>query len=149
MKNVVVAVEDRVFGRAIVDFIGQLKWPAEATFKLIHVVEPQPIIDAPPTYWQEALESATKSGDLLLKELAAELRKRISTTHVTTAVVEGFAKETILETAEEMKADLIVMGSHGRRGLSRFLLGSVSSAVSENAGCSTLIVRLDQPKKSS
>lgn len=142
MNKVVVAIEDEVFGQAIVEFLGRVSWPAESSFKLIHIVEPQPIIDAPPTYWQEALEHAVKSGEGLLNSLSSSLKAKTGLKSISTAVLEGFAKETILETAETWEADLIVMGSHGRRGLSRFLLGSVSTAVSENARCSTMIVRL-------
>ncbi|HEY9785238.1 MAG TPA: universal stress protein [Candidatus Obscuribacterales bacterium] len=146
MNRVLVAIEDETFGQAIVDFVGQLKWPSGAKFKLIHVIEPQPIVDAPPSYWQEALEQSIARGQKLLDGLAAKLRAQISGADVVQEVVEGFAKETILEMAEDWKVDLIIMGSHGRKGFSRFLLGSVSSAVSENAGCSTLIVRLPQAK---
>ncbi|MNT75297.1 putative universal stress protein [compost metagenome] len=49
--------------------------------------------------------------------------------------------DTILAVAEEEHVDLIVMGSHGRTGLGRFLLGSVSSQVSTHAPCSVLIAK--------
>jgi nucleotide-binding universal stress UspA family protein len=50
-------------------------------------------------------------------------------------------KELILQDADEWGADLIVCGSHGRRGLSRFLLGSVSEAIATHAKCSVEIIR--------
>jgi len=49
--------------------------------------------------------------------------------------------EAILDTADEQNADLIVVGSRGLSGIRRFLLGSVSSKVSEHAKCSVMIVR--------
>ena len=54
--------------------------------------------------------------------------------------VESPAK-LILKEATTWGADLIVMGSHGRRGLKRFLIGSVSESVAMHAGCSVEIVR--------
>jgi nucleotide-binding universal stress UspA family protein len=48
----------------------------------------------------------------------------------------------ILDTAAKWHADLIVIGSHGRKGLDRFLLGSVSEAVARHAPCSVQIVRV-------
>jgi nucleotide-binding universal stress UspA family protein len=49
--------------------------------------------------------------------------------------------EGILETATEQGADLIVMGSHGRRGLQRFLLGSVAQRVLSHADVPVMVVR--------
>jgi nucleotide-binding universal stress UspA family protein len=50
-------------------------------------------------------------------------------------------KKIILEEAERWGADMIVVGSHGRRGIDRFLLGSVSEAVAIHAGCSVEVIR--------
>jgi len=50
-------------------------------------------------------------------------------------------KETILQAADEWGANLIVCGSHGRKGFSRFLLGSVSEAIASHANCSVEIIR--------
>jgi len=53
----------------------------------------------------------------------------------------GDARDLILQAAEEVHADLIVMGTHGRRGVSRVLLGSVAEAVVRAAPCPVLTVR--------
>ncbi len=53
----------------------------------------------------------------------------------------GDAREVILDEAAEWGADLIVLGSHGYRGLNRLMLGSVSDAVATHAPCSVEVVR--------
>lgn len=53
----------------------------------------------------------------------------------------GVAPDVIVAVAIEERADLIVLGSHGRTGLKRFLLGSVSEKVLAHAPCSVLISR--------
>ena len=58
-----------------------------------------------------------------------------------TAVREGDARHAILDLAAEWGPDVIVLGSHGRRGMDRFLLGSVSESVVRHAPCSVEIVR--------
>jgi nucleotide-binding universal stress UspA family protein len=54
---------------------------------------------------------------------------------------EGDPIEVILEVAKEVNADLIVMGTHGRKGLARILLGSVAEQVGRQAPCPVLTVR--------
>lgn len=53
----------------------------------------------------------------------------------------GDARDVILNTAKELGVDLIVMGTHGRRGVSRALLGSVTETVVRTAPCPVLTVR--------
>lgn len=52
---------------------------------------------------------------------------------------------TILDEARNARADLIVMGTHGRHGFKRFLLGSVAERVVRESGCPVLLVRGDSP----
>jgi nucleotide-binding universal stress UspA family protein len=54
----------------------------------------------------------------------------------------GDARDVINQTAKELGVDLIVMGTHGRRGLTRALLGSVAETVVRSAPCAVLTVRL-------
>ncbi|HEU4730207.1 MAG TPA: universal stress protein [Kofleriaceae bacterium] len=58
-----------------------------------------------------------------------------------TRVVDDDPRDAILKAAREVHADLIVIGTHGRRGLSRMLLGSVAEAVLRRASCPVLAVR--------
>jgi len=57
----------------------------------------------------------------------------------------GVAAEEILRQAVESKADMIVMGTHGRSGLGRLLMGSVAEAVLRNAACPVVTVKLPLP----
>ncbi len=49
--------------------------------------------------------------------------------------------DLILEKAENLKVDLIVVGSHGKKGIERLLIGSVSEKIARKAKCSVLIIR--------
>lgn len=55
-------------------------------------------------------------------------------------IIEGFAADEIVRSAEENKADVIVMGTHGRGGLRRALMGSVAEKVLRHAPCPVLTV---------
>jgi len=56
-------------------------------------------------------------------------------------VQQGNASDLILSFAEARKADMIVMGTHGRRGIDRFMLGSATERVIRKASCPVLVVR--------
>ena len=56
-------------------------------------------------------------------------------------VKEGDARELIVQAAHDLKVDLILMGTVGKRGLNRMLLGSVAESVLRTAGCPVMVVR--------
>lgn len=78
------------------------------------------------------------------KETVAEATRKLSSAGFTTKsiVMEGEVKECILDYADEWKPDLIVMGSQGKNGIERFLLGSVSDGILRHAKCSVRVVRI-------
>ena len=91
------------------------------------------------TEYMPPMESEEEAKALVAKAADA---LRSAGVNVTTAVVQGDPKSIILDNAKAWGADLIVLGSHGRKGLERFMLGSVSEAVLRHAHCSVEIVRL-------
>jgi nucleotide-binding universal stress UspA family protein len=58
-------------------------------------------------------------------------------------VLTGTPHEVIAQAAAEQGADLVIMGTHGRKGFSRFFLGSVASRVSSSAPCPVLTIHAD------
>jgi nucleotide-binding universal stress UspA family protein len=103
---------------------------------LMHAVEP-------PVYYGELGFNFTAPVDHL-GTAHAMLTDRIeegSPVVVEPLLVEGVASPEILRVARERHADLIVIGSHGRTGLGRVLMGSVAEEVARRAPCPVLIVR--------
>ena len=74
-----------------------------------------------------------------LNELAEDVRRHGVRVHPIQA--EGAPFEEILKAAEGVHSDLIVLGTHGRTGLTRMLIGSVAQRVSQKARCPVLTVR--------
>jgi nucleotide-binding universal stress UspA family protein len=113
---------------------------------LLHVVEPFPASLATkkgtresPDFVAARLEQR-EYGTRLLSQATEKLRS--AGFKVISSIEEGDARDAILNQAERWHADLIVVGSHGRTGLDRFLIGSVSEAVARHAHCSVEIVRI-------
>jgi nucleotide-binding universal stress UspA family protein len=77
--------------------------------------------------------------NLILENAAADAKR--SDIEVLTHPREGDPADAILDVAEEIKADLIVVGNKGMTGAKRFLLGSVPNKISHHAPCDVLIVR--------
>jgi UDP-N-acetylmuramate-alanine ligase len=81
-----------------------------------------------------------------LKKLSAELEENFKAENISNEVIVGDPRESILQTAATAKADLIVMGSHGRTGLTKLFIGSVSQAIAGHAPCSVAVIRGVVPK---
>jgi nucleotide-binding universal stress UspA family protein len=98
---------------------------------LSEILSPSTIERAIEAYREEARQRVSQLG----RRVGSETR---------IIVREGPPAEEILSTARETRAELLVIGTHGRSGLGRIALGSVAEAVLRGADCSTLVVRLQK-----
>ena len=92
----------------------------------------------------DVLASLRQHNTTALEKLLTPRRARV--TFGETHVVDGDPRDVILGMAGTVHADLIVMGTHGRRGLSHLLLGSVAEDIVRRAPCPVLSVRLESPR---
>jgi nucleotide-binding universal stress UspA family protein len=86
--------------------------------------------------WDQALQQGVQRK---LRPLVEYARKE--GVEARALLLTGFADEAIIEAAKQEGADLIVMGTHGRRGAARLFLGSVASRVISTAPCPVMTVR--------
>jgi nucleotide-binding universal stress UspA family protein len=112
-----------------------------ASIYLLHVAkDPILAVTTPELYgidWAELRDDIAKEAHARLTAIA-ETAKDVS---VTCYVPIGRAADTIVQAAEDVNADLIVMGTHGRGGLGHLVLGSVAERVIRMAGCPVMTVR--------
>ncbi len=112
---------------------------------LVHVIEP---VMAPHPYVPLHYKSAELELPQLTKRVEEELRaiaaERLGDAEVEIVVLEGGPGWRIPEYAEEVDADLIVLATHGRTGLARFFLGSVTEKVVRSAECPVLTVKVGE-----
>ncbi|MBI3303230.1 MAG: universal stress protein [Deltaproteobacteria bacterium] len=108
---------------------------------LLHVV---PAPSYPPmlmgTYFNPVDFEASLQADAEARAKEFAVNRGNKTVPIDTQVVIGEPFNDICRVAEQAKADLIVMGSHGRTGLSHVLLGSVAERVVRHAPCPVLVV---------
>jgi nucleotide-binding universal stress UspA family protein len=88
-------------------------------------------------------KAAKESANRILAETAENLRSHLKDkkVEVTTELLFGSPESRIVELADGIKPELIVVGSHGYSSWERLLLGSVSDAIVHHAPCSVLVVR--------
>jgi nucleotide-binding universal stress UspA family protein len=145
--KILLAIDGSVFSDRAVDEVARRPWPTGSEVRVISVVEPPmtPITEPfvlPALYWEEAEQAAEEHArDALNRALQSLRAQQGESLQIATEMLKGYPKQVILDDAERWEADLIVVGSHGRRGLTRLLLGSVSQAVAAHAGCCVEIVR--------
>ncbi|MBX9947880.1 MAG: universal stress protein [Candidatus Obscuribacterales bacterium] len=148
--KILVAIDDSTFSDAAIASVTDRSWPEGSIFKLLSVVEPfHPEYAGWHTNYMpvavEAQKELVEAAKTLVNQKVKKLTEVFGRQNVLAEVREGYVTDTILEAAKEWPADLIVVGSHGRTGITRLLLGSVSEAVVSQAPCSVEIVKM--PKK--
>ncbi len=120
----------------------------DAKIVLLHVSEPLPVLTSPhvggavasfdvPGYQEARLEQAERQ----LAELAAQ--QASPDLKLETRLAEGLPGAVILETAEELRTDMIVIATSGRSAVKRFLFGSVAEKVIRGASCPVLSISGD------
>jgi nucleotide-binding universal stress UspA family protein len=141
--RVLVPIDGSECSKSAIDYIKERPWHKDDAFLLVHVVEPIPvdigIAYIPGAYTPDDGAAFTQS-EALLKVVVGDLSAVLSNT-IDTKVIAGPAKAEIVDLATEWKADLIIMGSHGRKGFNRLLLGSVTEDVMKSSPCSVTIVK--------
>jgi nucleotide-binding universal stress UspA family protein len=143
--RILLAIDDSKCSEAATESIIGRSSPAGTEVQVLHVVDVVSNLPISYTYAPahgiEILEREKVAQAEQVVGQAAD-RLRAAGLEVQARVEKGVPKDKILEVAATWKADLVVTGSHGRGGMERFLLGSVSEAIARYAPCSVEIVRI-------
>jgi universal stress protein A len=113
----------------------------QSTLSIIHVVDSLPVTD---TSYGTTVPFDMDLTSVLMenaKKRLSQLAKELGLVEQNTYLEIGSPKSEIIRIAEDIKADLIIVGSHGRHGLA-LLLGSTANGVLHHAICDVLAVRL-------
>lgn len=147
--KIMLAMDDSPHSRDAMDSVLKRPWPEESCFLVLVVLEPfhPDYAGWDPSTIQDALDfqvAVRKEFAKFGEQATRSLGEKFGRDYVAFELKEGRVKETIIDTAQAWGADLLVMGSHGRSGIQKFLLGSVSQAVVAHAPCSVEIVKKKQ-----
>ena len=142
--KILIGVDDSACSRAAVDMVGKIAWPAGTKAIVVSAIRPAVLAYAemyvpvsPAT--EQILEDQTKAQEELVARAERTLRDARLGTEA--RVLMGDPREAIVDTAKAESVDLVVVGSHGRSGVTKLLMGSVASHVVTHAPCSVLVVK--------
>jgi nucleotide-binding universal stress UspA family protein len=127
----------------VLDFVTRMRWPAGSRVIVLSVLQPVASTVAgayePTVIPQENLEGLRQQ----LEELVARAEGKMREVGFSTEgrVLAGDPRQSLIDVAQSERADLIVVGSHGRSGIAKMMLGSVSSHIVTHAHCSVLVVK--------
>lgn len=140
MGTILVATDLSACSGAVVRLAGALARGQGASLLLLHAVERPPVegamLPAAVADWELELLNVAEAE---LARIAGELRQ--SQISVETRATVGTPARIVLDTAREIGAQLIVLGTHGRRGAAHLLLGSVAERVVQASACPVLVTR--------
>lgn len=147
--KILLAVDNSPFSRAATDAIAREFNPADTQLHVMSVVDTTKLMPKMDGYGIHAMfvEEVTAIVAEWRKDAESAICQSMSKLWdagfvAKSLLFEGDPKGWILDHAEDWKPDLIVLGSHGKSGLDRLVLGSVSDAILRHAKCSVRIVRI-------
>lgn len=137
------ATSDKALAEAV-----RLAKPCSSRLRLIHVVDPLLHVsgfETGATYTRQILPGLLAAGMELLRKAREPLEAQ--GVDVESELIQSGGERVariVVEQAESWKADLIVLGTHGRRGIDRVLMGSDAEQVARTAPVPVLLVRADR-----
>lgn len=129
---------------AAVQWVKRMSWPRDTKVLVVSVAHPAvgayaEVYVPQPSFHAQVMEQEVR----VHHELSSRIQRSLLTGGLSAEarVAEGDPRAALVDTARAERADLIVVGSHGRSGLSKLLLGSVANHVVTHAPCTVVAVK--------
>lgn len=139
--KIMISLDGSESSQRAVEFIIQRPWLDDDHFLLVSVVEPDKADVSMASTLTNTSASYFSECEKMLARSMSTFKEKLPKNKIETRILTGPVKDTIIECAREFGSDLIVMGSQGRTGINRLILGSVAEAVLRGAPCSVQVVR--------
>jgi len=145
IHRILIAVDDSSYSEQAVNYGVLLAKNLGSKITLVHVDEipisspysADPLLNESPAMIPELMHIQEEASKLLFKKIKEQHGDVVEMSTVTKI---GRAQDEILSVADDCKADMIILGTHGRTGFDHFISGSVSESVARKAKCPVLII---------
>ena len=143
--RILLGIDDSPHSREALDYVRRSTWPKGTRVLVLSVARPvvaayaevyAPAAPYADQVWQDTLQ--------FHQEIAAEAERSLRESGFETEarVLQGDPRTALVEVAKVENIDLVVVGSHGRSGVAKLLMGSVASHVVTHAPCNVLVVKV-------
>lgn len=143
--KVLLAIDEPNYADAIANFVSTHKWEPDTEFKVMSVIEPLKVGSMmavlPGPLLDEWMQDRKENAERVVEDFVRNIDKGVSKDKIQKQIVEGFATEEIMKEITLSKPDMLIVGSHGRHGIDRIILGSVSLFLVSHAPCSVVVIR--------
>ncbi len=144
--KVLIALDESKFADVALDAVGKRAWPGGTEFRLLSVVELgrheyEGLEASIVPHLKPVQEKFIQDIKSSLESKAGSLRSIFEGCLVDVKVLQGHAREVIITEARDWPSDFLILGSHGRKGFQKFLLGSVAESMLGHAPCSVEVVK--------
>jgi len=144
--NILVATDGSEYSKAALESVASRPWPLGSRAKVISIPEPFLLLGEFPYLEMTEIENQNVAALEDAKKYAAAGAEILRKAGLETVAETPFPKDSdgreIVSEAERWHADIVVIGSHGRRGFDRMTMGSVSEHVALHAHCSVEVTRV-------
>jgi nucleotide-binding universal stress UspA family protein len=145
-KNIMLALDGSKISDSLVEEVIKFTKGQSVNLRIVHVVDESFVHYGGPSFdYLSIIAAYRQDGEKILINAAKKIASQSSTKPETSILelkpLQGRVAEVIIEAAKEWPADLLVIGTHGRRGFSRLFLGSVAENVVRIATTPVLLVR--------
>lgn len=134
--KIVLAIDGSKFSEAAIQAVATQIHSQDVQVLIVHIIEPAAFFEQDAGLRERSAQAQTMVAS------AARTLQAAGFQNIDSRVVDAEIRTGILDVATHWQADLIVLGSHGRKGLQKLMLGSVAEAVARHASCSVFIVRI-------
>jgi nucleotide-binding universal stress UspA family protein len=142
--KIVLGVDDSPCSQRAIEWLAGVPWPQGTRVTVVSAA--RPLVGAyvdvvvPASAWSQDVQEEQLRFHA---EVAGRAADKLSAAGLATdeAAPLGDPREVLCELARTLRADLVVVGSHGRTGVSRLVLGSVASHVVTHAPCTVVVVK--------
>ncbi|MGB9941137.1 universal stress protein [Methanosarcina sp.] len=142
-RNIVVATDGSENSQRAISYGVEIAKLSGATVHALYVVDTTSFSSIPmDAGWEVMYETLRKEGEKAISDV--QKRGEVSGVEVREVLLEGHPSNEIIDFAENNNADLIVVGTLGKTGLDRFLMGSVAEKVVRGSKVPVLVVRSEK-----